>query len=150
MVTNNNPQVGPVLVRVFNPASQPVNPSGSTNEGAYGEDIVAKIREIRQICGEVPRDWCYAALLQYQGDVEHVVRMFKIQRLSKLTGKTELSFVKELCHIALGIWIAQPSTSLRTLGKRMFSSSTKVRTSFQSFQIRESQRPERTRPTWMQ
>ncbi|XP_078374573.1 uncharacterized protein LOC144658113 isoform X2 [Oculina patagonica] len=90
----------------FNPAPKPVsqaaqavNPGGATKEGAYGEEIDAKILRIRQLCGEeVPRDWCYAALLQYQGDIEQVVPIIKTQKLSKLTGKSEQFCQRTLSH----------------------------------------------------
>ena len=89
-----------------NPVDQPVyqtdqyvNPGGETSEGAYGEEIDAGIREIREIFGEeVPLDWCYAALLQFQGDVNQVVRVIKIQKLSKLTGKSEPFCERTLSH----------------------------------------------------
>ncbi|XP_078374560.1 uncharacterized protein LOC144658102 isoform X2 [Oculina patagonica] len=81
------------------PAIQDVNPGGAASEGAYGEEIDAGIREIRKICGEeVPRDWCYAALLQYQGDIEQVVHIIKAQRLSKITGKSEPFCERTLKH----------------------------------------------------
>ena len=84
--------------QVVHPSDQPVNQGGATNGGAYGEEIDAGIREIRQICGEeVQRDWCYAALLQFQGDVNQVVRLIKVQKLSKITGKTE-----QFCERTLG------------------------------------------------
>lgn len=80
-------------------SDQYVNPGGATSEGSYGEEIDAGIREIREIFGEeVPRDWCYAALLQFQGDVNQVVRVIKVQKLSKLTGKTELFCERTLSH----------------------------------------------------
>ena len=85
-----NPVVQPV-----NSVFQAVNPGSVTNEGAYGEEIDSGIREILQICGD---DWCYAALLQYQGDIEQVVRVIKIQKLSKLTGKTEPFCERTLSH----------------------------------------------------
>ena len=96
-----NPPEEPVnpFDQLVHPSDQPVNPGGDTSEGAYGEEIDAGIREIRQICGEeVQRDWCYAALLQFQGDVNQVVRVIKIQKLSKLTGKTEQFCERTLCH----------------------------------------------------
>jgi len=91
-----------------NPVDQPVyqtdqyvNPGGETSEGAYGEEIDARIREIREIREifgeEVPRDWCYAALLQFQ-DVNQVARVIKIQKLSKLTGKSEPFCERTLSH----------------------------------------------------
>ena len=85
-----NPAVQPV-----NPASQPVNLGGATNEGAYD----AGIQEIRQMCGEeVARDLCYAALLQYEGDIERAVCVIKIQKLSNLTGKSEQFCERTLSH----------------------------------------------------
>ena len=96
-----NPPEEPVnpVEQLVHPSDQPVNPGGDTSEGAYGEEIDAGIREIREICGEeVQRDWCYAALLQFQGDVSQVVRVIKIQKLSKVTGKTEQFCERTLCH----------------------------------------------------
>ena len=96
-----NPVGQPVnpVVQPVNSVSQAVNPGSVTNEGAYGEEIDSGIREILQVCGEeVPRDWCYAALLQYQGDIEQVIRIIKTQKLSKLTGKTEQFCERTLSH----------------------------------------------------
>lgn len=96
-----NPPEKPVnpVDQLVHPSDQPANPGGATNGGAYGEEIDAGIREIRQICGEeVQRDWCYAALLQFQGDVSQVVRVIKVQKLFKLTGKTEQFCERTLCH----------------------------------------------------
>lgn len=95
-----NPPEEPVnpVDQLVHPSDQPANPGGATNVGAYGDEIDAGIREIRQICGEeVERDWCYAALLQFQGDVNQVVRVIKVQKLSKITGKTE-----QFCERTLG------------------------------------------------
>ena len=90
--------VNPVPQPVY-PAPQAVTPSGGNNEGAYGEEIDDGIREILQICGEeVSRDWCYAALLQYQGDIGQVVQVLKTQKLSKITGKTEQFCERTLKH----------------------------------------------------
>ena len=68
-------------------------------EGSYGEEIDAGIRKIQDVCGEdVSRDWCYAALLQYQGDVEEVVRVIKVQKLVNITAKTEEFCKRTLTH----------------------------------------------------
>ena len=96
-----NPPVEPVhpVDELVHPTDQPVSPAGATSGGSYGEEIDAGIREIRQICGEeVQRDWCYAALLQFQGDVDQVVRLIKAQKLSKLTGKSERFCERTLTH----------------------------------------------------
>ena len=96
-----NPPEEPVqpVDQQVHPTDQPVSPGGATSEGAYGEEIDAGIREIRQICGEeLQRDWCYAALLQFQGDVDRVVRVIKVQKLSKLTGKSESFCERTLSH----------------------------------------------------
>ena len=100
------PQLGNSPEEPVNPLDQPVhqtdqhvNPGGTTSGGAYGEEIDTGIQEIREICGEeVQRDWCYAALLQFQGDVAQVVRVIKIQKLSKITGKSEPFCERTLSH----------------------------------------------------
>ena len=90
----DNPVVKPV-----NPGAKLGNPDSMGNEGSYGEEIDAGIREIQQVCGkDIARDWCYAALLQYQGDVEQVVHMVKAQKLAKITGKSEQFCTRTLTH----------------------------------------------------
>jgi len=85
--------------QLVHPTDKPVSPGGATGGGAYGMEIDEGIREIRQICGEeLQRDWCYAALLQFQGDVDRVVRVIKIQKLSKITGKSEHFCERTLSH----------------------------------------------------
>lgn len=82
-----------------NPAAQPVDPVQPPDERGYGEEIDGGIREIRRICGEeLARDWCYAALLQYQGDVEQVVKIVKTQKLAKITAKSEEFCERTLSH----------------------------------------------------
>ena len=96
-----NPPEEPVqpVDQLVHPTDQPVSPVGATSGGAYGDEIDEGIREIRQICGEeVELDWCYAALLQFQGDVDQVVRVIKIRKLSKLTGKSEPFCERTLTH----------------------------------------------------
>lgn len=84
---------------LVDPFTQPDDQVQTSEEGTYGEEIDGGIREIRRICGEeLARDWCYAALLQYQGDVEQVVRIVKIQKLSKITGKSEGFCERTLTH----------------------------------------------------
>ena len=84
---------------LVDPFTQPDDQVQTSEEGTYGEEIDGGIREIRRICGEeLARDWCYAALLQYQGDVEQVVRIVKIQKLSKITGKSEVFCERTLTH----------------------------------------------------
>ncbi|PFX24039.1 ack-related non-receptor tyrosine kinase-like [Stylophora pistillata] len=92
--------VGPANpVQPVDPATQPDDQVQTAEEGTYGEESDGRIREIRQVCGEeLARDWCYAALLQYQGDVEQVVRMAKTQKLSKITGKSEGFCERTLTH----------------------------------------------------
>lgn len=96
----------PVSNRV-NPAFKPdepvvgaANPGGTdSNQGSYGEEIDAGIRRIQEMCGkDVARDWCYAALLQYQCDVEEVIRVIKVQKLAEITGKTEDFCKRTLIH----------------------------------------------------
>lgn len=81
------------------PADRAANPGIAGNPGSYGEEIDTGIREIQAVCGkDVSRDWCYAALLQYQGDVEQVVHIVKAQKLAGITGKTEVFCTRTLTH----------------------------------------------------
>ena len=82
------------------PAVGAENPGGAdSNQGSYGEEIDDGIRRIQEVCGkDVARDWCYAALLQYQGDVEEIVRVIKVQKLAEITGKTEDFCKRTLTH----------------------------------------------------
>ena len=102
-IVTNNKQASNGVNPVFKPVDPAVgapNPGGTdTNQGSYGEEIDAGIRKIQEVCGmDVARDWCYAALLQYQGGVEEVVRVIKVQKLADITGKTEDFCKRTLTH----------------------------------------------------
>ena len=88
-----------VAVQPAHPDAKPANLDGASNGRSYGDEIDAGIQKIQEVCGmDVSRDWCYAALLQYQGDVEHVVHILKAQTLVKITGKTEQFCTRTLSH----------------------------------------------------
>lgn len=80
------------------PIIRPSDPEHA-DDGSYGEEIDAGIHKIQDVCGkDVSRDWCYAALLQYQGDIEEVVRVIKVQKLANVTAKTEELCKRTLTH----------------------------------------------------
>lgn len=86
-------------LKPVNVAVQPAHPDAKPAKLGYGDEIDAGIQKIQEVCGmDVSRDWCYAALLQYQGDVEHVVHILKAQTLVKITGKTEQFCTRTLSH----------------------------------------------------
>ena len=104
--TNNlNPVISPAIkldnqaLRPANPVSESVNPANSYVEKSYGHEIDAGIQEIQDVCGkDVSRDWCYAALLQYECDVKLAIENIKVQKLGTITGKSEAFCRRTLNH----------------------------------------------------
>ena len=100
-----NPVISPAFkldnqaLRPANPVSESVNPANSYVEKSYGHEIDAGIQEIQEVCGkDVSRDWCYAALLQYQCDVKQAIEDIKVQKLVTLTGKSKAFCRRTLNH----------------------------------------------------
>lgn len=86
-------------LRPANPVSESANPPSAEIEKSYGHEIDAGILEIQDVCGkDVSRDWCYAALLQYECDVKQVIENIKVHKLATITGKSEAFCRRTLKH----------------------------------------------------
>ena len=86
-------------LRLANPVSESANPPSAKIEKSYGHEIDAGIQEIQDVCGkDVSRDWCYAALLQYECDVKQVIDNIKVQKVATITGESEAFCRRTLKH----------------------------------------------------
>ena len=70
----------------------------SHHDDSNSEGIHQKILQIQGVCQDLTRDFCYAALLQHEGNVEDVIRIVKSSQLAISTGKSYQFCERTLKH----------------------------------------------------